>query len=445
MFSLNSWLVLLFFALLCPPIGFAQQDVKTIFTLTESIQLAEKNNLQIRSVKEKLKHSKSEQRIAKPFAMPSVSFTGNYTYFGELAKNVLPPFVPGADPVEITFGAHHNLQAGLAFKQPLFASGRYLYTYQSAKLNVQAAEEELKIKQNQLSFDVAQTFYGLLATMEFVKVSQSTVDLAKQQLSISQKLFDSGASTNFDVLRAKVQLANAESELIRAKNAILIAKDAFKNLLNINQQDKIGIRGNFNLPQVQSDLHQLVQVATENRPELNQLSYLEQIKKKEVAMVKANARPSLSLISNYQLDENEKLSKMNRIWNIGLSLNYPIFDGLVTKAKIQRTELNVEQLALQKEQTEDLVKFEVRSAYLKLMEAQTLIEVQKETIEQAREGVRLANLQYENGLITSVQLTDAQLALTQAKVSRLLSLRDYAVGHANLQKAIGIPIKKDNS
>ena len=124
---------------------------------------------------------------------------------------------------------------------------------------------------------------------------------------------------------------------------------------------------------LQLDLHQLVQVATENRPELNQLSYLEQIKKKEVAMVKANARPSLSLISNYQLDENEKLSKMNRIWNIGLSLNYPIFDGLVTKAKIQRTELNIEQLALQKEQTEDLVKFEVRSAYLKLMEAQTLI------------------------------------------------------------------------
>ena len=66
------------------------------------------------------------------------------------------------------------------------------------KLNVQAAEEELKIKQKQLSFDVAQAFYGLLATMEFVKVSQSTVDLAKQQLSISQKLFDSGASTNFD-------------------------------------------------------------------------------------------------------------------------------------------------------------------------------------------------------------------------------------------------------
>ena len=76
------------------------------------------------------------------------------------------------------------------------------------------------------------------------------------------------------------------------------------------------------------------------------------------------------------------------------------------------------------------------------MEAQTLIEVQKETIEQAKEGVRLANLQYKNGLITSVQLTDAQLALTQAKISRLLSLRDYAVGRANLQKAVGTPIEK---
>ena len=280
MFALNSGLVLFFFVLFCISPVFAQ-DVVTILTLAESIQLAENNNLQIRSVKVKLKQVKKEQRIAKPFALPSISFTGNYTYFGELAKNVLPPFSPGKEPVEITFGAHRNFQAGLTFKQPLFASGRYLYTYQSANLNVQATEEELKKQRNQLRFDVAQAFYGLLATMEFVKVSQSTVDLAKQQLSISQKLFDSGTSTNFDVLRAKVQLANAKSELIRAKNAILIAKDAFKNLLNINQQDKIGIRGDFNQPTIKLDLHQLVQVATKNRPELNQLNYLEQIRKKE--------------------------------------------------------------------------------------------------------------------------------------------------------------------
>ena len=57
----------------------------------------------------------------------------------------------------------------------------------------------------------------------------------------------------------------------------------------------------------------------------------------------------------------------------------------------------MEQLSLQEEQTQDVVKSEVRSAYLKLMEAQTLIEVQKETIEQAKEGVRLANLQYKKG------------------------------------------------
>jgi len=441
-FSLNSLLVLFFLILLCTSTAFAQ-DIATIFTLEESIQLAEKNNLQIRSVKKKLKQVKKEERIAKPFALPSISFTGNYTYFGELAKNVLPPFLPGAEPVEVTFGAHRNFQAGLSFRQPLFASGRHLYTYQSVKLNVQVAEEELKAQRNQLNFDVAQAFYGLLATMEFVKVSQSVVDLAEQQLSISQKLFDSGTSTNFDVLRAKVQLANAKSELIRAKNAILTAKDAFKNLLNIDQQDAIGIQGDFNLPTIKLDLDQLIQTATKNRSELNRLNYVRQISEKEVARVKTNARPSLSLFSNYQLDENEKLSKMNRVWNIGLSLNYPIFDGLVTKALVQRAELNVEQLALQEEQTHDLIKFEVRSACLKLMEVQTLIEVQKETIEQAKEGVRLANLQYENGLITSVQLTDAQLALTQAKISRLLSLRDYAVGYANLQKAVGTAIEKN--
>ncbi len=74
MFSLNSLLVLFFLILLCTSTAFAQ-DIATIFTLEESIQLAEKNNLQIRSVKKKLKQVKKEERIAKPFALPSIKTT----------------------------------------------------------------------------------------------------------------------------------------------------------------------------------------------------------------------------------------------------------------------------------------------------------------------------------------------------------------------------------
>ena len=92
----------------------------------------------------------------------------------------------------------------------------------------------------------------------------------------------------------------------------------------------------------------------------------------------------------------------------------------------------------------DAIELEVRSAYLNLLEAKTLIDVQRETVEQAQESVRIANLRYESGMITSVELTDAQLALSQAEVHRLQSLHDYAVGLARLEKAIGQKIPTDN-
>ena len=92
----------------------------------------------------------------------------------------------------------------------------------------------------------------------------------------------------------------------------------------------------------------------------------------------------------------------------------------------------------------DAIELEVRSAYLNLLEAKTLIDVQRETVEQAQESMRIANLRYENGMITSVELTDAQLALSQAEVNRLQSLHDYAVGLARLEKAIGQKIPIDN-
>ena len=71
------------------------------------------------------------------------------------------------------------------------------------------------------------------------------------------------------------------------------------------------------------------------------------------------------------------------------------------------------------------------------MGQKTIIEVQREAVAQAQESVRIANLQFQNGIITTVALTDTQLALAQAEVNRLQAHHDYIVGLARLEKAIG--------
>ena len=433
------------------------------FTLTDSIQHARQHNLQIKTLIDKLVLTKKLLRSARPVGLPQVSLNSNYTYAKDLPKSIIDfgasspfaqmrgtAFPPGQMPpptreddddesniTELEFGAHHTFQGGLSLVQPLFAWGRYYYTYQSATLAVAAGKAELDAAYNQLGLDVASAFYRLLLSMEFVEVAKQTVDLAQQQLKTSDNLLKSGVSTNFDVIRAQVQVANAQSTYIRSKNGVKLAKNAFQHMLNLDLAADIEINGQFRRQPVELTLDELINLALNHRPDLQQLDLLKKSAQKQVQVTQASTRPNLSFLANYRIDDNEKLVEMNKIWNVGLSLNFPIFDGLVTYYRVQEAKSRVNQLALQRSQLKDGIEQEVRAAYLQILESQTLTEVQKETVDQAKEGVRLANLQYKNGLITSVQLTDAQLALTQAEVNRLQAQHDYSIALARLEKAIG--------
>ena len=434
-----------------------------ILTLEDSIQIARQSNLSIQTTQERVKSAEAQVRSAYAGLLPNVALNSSYRYAGALPKSVLetsgafgPPGAggemsplptgggTGENIIELEFGAHHNFQADLTLNQPIFAWGRYYKSYQSAKLNLAAAHKELDAAHNQLVLDVSEAFYRVLLSLEFVKISEQTVELVEKQLKIAQNLFEAGASTNFDVLRAEVLLANAKSNRIRAKNGARGAIDVYKNVLNIDLGESIDVQGSLERPVLEFDLEPLIQLGLEKRPELHQLQFSEGAAKKQVDVAKTRSRPALSFFSNYQLDHNERLEEMNRIWNLGVALNFPIFDGLATRAAVKQAESGLKQTQLGKQQMANAIELEIRSAYLNLLESKTLIDVQRETVEQAQESVRIANLRYENGMITSVELTDAQLALSQAEVNRLQSLHDYAVGFIRLEKAIGEKIPINN-
>ncbi len=423
------------------------QAAKTV-TLEESIEIAKQTNLSSKTVQQRVIFAETQVRAIRAGLLPNVSISSSYTYTPDLAKSVLQAGggfgslgagnnVDSSDVIELEFGAHRNFHGEAALRQPIFAWGRHYYNYQSAKLNLEGVRKELEAAHNQLALDVSEAFYAVLLAVEFVKVSLQKVDLVEKQLQIARYLLNSGVATKFDILRAEVQLANAKSQLIRTQNRARTARNAYKNILDIDLAEEVNIKGSFDAADLEFNLESLIQTAKTRRPEIHQIGFNEQANQKRVAVAKTGNRPDLAFFVNYQVDDNERLRKMNRIWNLGFALNFPIFDGFATQAAVQQSETTLRQTQLGKHQMMDAIEFEVRSAYLNLVEAKALIEVQRNTVEQARESLRIANLRYENGIITSVEFTDAQLALTQAEVNRLQSLHDYVVGLKKLEKAIG--------
>lgn len=440
---------------------FAIAQEPKVLTLEESIEIAKQGNLTVQTAEQNLKAAEAQVRAARGGLLPRIAANGNYTYFKDIQKSVIradsgfgPP-IPGgemneiqppnadneADLIELEFGAHHNVQGTVNLTQPIFAWGRYYYGYQAAKLNYQATQRDVDAAYNQLRLDVSEAFYGALVAQEFVRVAQQSVSLVEEQLAIAEASLDAGAATDFDVLRAKVQLANAKSTLIRAENGVRTAKNAYKTVLNVPLAEAVTVKGTLEIPENYQlpalNLGKLIQQALENRPEVRRTQFSEQAAYKQVDIAKTRRLPDLGLFSNYQISQNERLTEMNRIWSLGFQINIPIFDGFATRAAVQQTESALKRVQLGGNQVKVGVEFEVRSAYLNLRGAQALITVQREAIAQARESVRIANLQFQNGIITTVALTDTQLALAQAEVNRLQAHHDYVVGLARLEKAIG--------
>ena len=457
-FHYSSWVGT--FLLLLITLSVSAEEPK-LLNLEQSLQIAKQSNLTIQAAEQKLKSDEAQISVARSALMPRISANGNYTYFKDVQKSVIQAEggfgfpIPGeemddmstpsvdneAELIELEFGAHHNIQGTVSLSQPVFAWGRYYYNYQAAKLGYEAAQKELTAAYEKLRLNVYEAFYRVLITQEFVKVAEQSVELVEKQLGIAQTSLDAGAATNFDVLRAKVQLANAKSQVIRAKNGVKIAKNAYKTLLNLPLADDISVEGSFEIPEVKIKLDELIKQALEKRPEITRSQLNEQAGQKQLSVAKTRNLPDFAFFSNYQISHSERLIEMNRIWSLGLQINIPIFDGFASRAAVKQSESVLKQLQIGTEQVMSVVETEVRNAYLALLEAKTLIDVQRETVAQAQESVRIATIRFENGMITTVELTDTQLALIQSKVNRLQAQHDYVIGLARLEKAIGQKIQ----
>ena len=431
-------------------------------SLQESIDMAMAENLSVKATQEKV--NTAEQKIKEAIAamLPSLSASGSYTYFGKLPTMVfdidpsmfgLPPELletmgggaqaqGDAQPNEIPVGQEDTYRAGLALQQPIFMWGKLYNNYKQSKLNLEAASQELEAVRQQVILDVTTSFYGILLTEQLVKVAEMAVEQVQAHVKTAQDLVDAGMATNFDLLRAKVQLANIKSQFIRARNGLRLSEDSFKSIIGMELGAQVSVQGELVYQPVELNLDELLMSAMENRPEIKQLQLQEQAGKKLVSLVKAGSKPNLMFVANHDWESYADTpgdvfdrDEWKRSWNVTLALNVPIFDGLATRARVKQAESGLRQIQIGMDQLMDGIGLEVRAAYLSFQESQEVLKAQEEAVQQAEESLRIANLRYGNGMLTSVELMDAELAFTQSQTNSFNALYDYTVALAKLEKA----------
>lgn len=447
--------IVLLFSCLCGTLK--AQEAMTL-TLDDSITTAIKNNPSLKAADEKIITAEQKVKEARASFMPTISGSGSYTYLGvvptmefdlsSLMGGLQPQGAPSkfaqasSSSSGIPLGNEDTYSLGISAQQALFTWGKIRNAYKQTKLSLEAEKQGLETSKQKVIFDTTQAFYGVLLTDELVKVTSMAVDQVKAHVKVAQDLVDAGMATNFDLLRAKVQLANIQSQLIKMQNASKLARDGFKITVGLNLDTQIDLKGSFTYKPMELELGKLMESAMNNRPEIKQLEFQEKMGEKIVSLAKAGNKPNVALVYNYGYSSNaDKFGDVfdgdewDNTWNVTLALSVPIFDGLSTRAKVKQAESAVKQIKIGKSQLIDGINLEVRSAYMSFQESKELLRVQEETIQQAQESLRIANLRYKNGMLTSVELMDAELALTQAQTNYTNALNDYVIAIAKLEKA----------
>jgi len=423
------------------------QDSDGTFTLADGIRHALLHSREYQVAQKDVEVADAKIKEARAAMLPRLTLDTGYTFNGDLPTIVLdsellsalsgaPQDNADSETIELQMGAVHNIRGQVRVSQPIFMWGQLSNTYKQAVIGKSVAEYALAAVHFDIELKVQQAFYGVLLAEAFVKVSEQSLSQVEKRHKLAVRQKAMGSTTRLEVIRANVQVVNSRSQLIQARHQHKLAEENFKLVLGLPLDTPIELSGRLQQTEVkQVELDQAITRAVAHRPEIRQLRLQELISDAQVKVAKAGNKPKVSSFGSYLFNDSESQS-LDTSWSLGVSISFPIFDGLATRSRVNQARVKQEQVQTNKAQLIDSIKLETKSAVFDLEAAKELIAAQEGIVEQAAEGLRIANVQHEAGLITGVELTDVELSHTQAQVNRLQAIHDYLIAAARYRRAI---------
>ena len=305
------------------------------------------------------------------------------------------------------------------------------------KLNIGSATEDLRNTEDQVIFNVKQAYYGVLTAKRNLEVAKETVQQFQLHLEQAKAFYEVGTRPKFDVTKAEVDLGNAQLNLIRAENNLRIAKVILNNEMGMPEAPAFEIEDILFFEKYSIGFQEAVDRAYENRPELKSIALRKKATEESVSLAKKEYYPFLTGDASYSW-AGEQFAVNDGGWSAGLTLSIPIFSGFSTKHQVSEAKANLLILTADEEALRQNVLLDVQQSLLFLTEAEERIAVAELQVKQAQENFEIANGRYAAGVGNPIEVTDAEVALSNAKTGYNQALYDYKVARSSLERAMGV-------
>jgi len=429
-FMKNKIFLLIFVGLFLPFRAAAEAPINKGETLEvkRCIEIALKQHPAIRAAASTLKAGESRVGQAKSGYYPQVSGSAGYSRTS--------PYRTTSGRLSTTAGSiYDSTNSSIGLNQNLFDFGKTSTQVRIQNLNLDASRSDFDNANAQVIFGVKQAYWGLLRARRNQDVAREVVGQYKQHLGRAKGFFEVGLKPKFDVTKAEVDLSNAKLNLLKAENAQRLARVTLNNAMGAPDAPDYEIQDSLAFQRVEVDLDQVMKQAYDRRPDLQSILAKKKSLDETITLQKKGYTPYVTGNASYGWGGDS--FPLDQGWNIGATLNIPLFSGFSTKYQVEEARANLDVLKANEETLRQGIFLEVKQAWLNLQEAADRIATAEVIVRQAAENLELANGRYAAGVGNPIEVTDALVAESNAQMSFVAALYDYKMAQATLEKATG--------
>jgi len=334
----------------------------------------------------------------------------------------------------VTVQTHTNTTtATVTAQQLLWDFGKTLAATDAARAGAKSSAENVEIQKQETVRLVKEAYYGLALSNRLVQVSQAQLDRALVNVRSAKGFFDVGTQPKSAVTRAEVDVANAQLSLIQAVNNVNIFRLTINQLMGIPINTPTEIKDNLTYEHVVFEPKNLLNEAFARRPEYRQIKAQYEQAEFTVKQQFRNFFPNIVAQGTY----GAARADMNETYSYGLQLNWSIFDGGSKIALYKQAQAQRDAAQARVRDTELTIWQQVERAYVTVQQAEEAIGAAEKAVQSADENFRLSQGRFDAGVANIIELTDAQLALTNAQASVAQALAVYRISIAQLERFMG--------
>jgi outer membrane protein len=417
----------------------AQDSTVMKLTLNDAIDGSIKNSKQLKNNRAKIEEASAAVREAKDQRLPDFKISGSYLRLNNPNINLKTKSGSGSPADSNSIKVSSALYGIANISYPLYSGMRVQYGIESAKYLEEAVKLDADNNRGAVIINTINAYVNLYKAKAAVNLVKENLDQSRKRDIDFSNLEKNGLLARNDLLKVQLQTSNIELSLFEAESNWKLA--------NVNMDIMLGLPENTTLvqdttgmqdPGAVQTLDEYEKQALQNRKDMKALSFRQKAAGTGIKIAKGEYYPGIALSGGYIAADVPGLLTITNAVNIGIGVQYSLSSLWKTKAKVQQAKAREQQVLADEEALGENMRYQINEAYQGYLLSQKKIDVYGKAIDQATENYKITKNKYDNSLVTTTELLDADVAQLQAKLNHAFAKADALVAYNRLLQSAGL-------